>query len=165
MRKRRSGGEEGKPFSDHREEKSSEGQSPGALEAEKVLQGGKLLYTAGRVAKPYERDFPGATQSSRDVSNETKNGALSSGYAEGSRCSGEALWGSASKVDVSLKPQGGEAGAKTLRWRRSAREEQPESKLVPRGARNRRPEGPGRTEGRTGWMEAMTVLGSRAEIL
>jgi len=61
------------------------------LEAGKDLQGGKPLDSAERVAKPYERDFPGATQRSRDVFNETKKGALSSGYAEGSGCSREAF--------------------------------------------------------------------------
>jgi hypothetical protein len=83
MRKRRSGEEEGKPSSDHREEQGSEGLSPGALEAEKDLQGGESLNAAERVAKPYERGLPGATQRSRDASNEAKKGALPSGYAEG----------------------------------------------------------------------------------
>jgi hypothetical protein len=83
MRKRRSGEGEGKLSSDHREEQGSEGLSPGALETEKDLQGGESLNAAERVAKPSERDLPGATQRSRDASNEAKKGALPSGYAEG----------------------------------------------------------------------------------
>jgi hypothetical protein len=161
MGKRKSGAGEGKPLSDHRAEQGSEGRSPCALEAETGLQGGKLLDATERVAKPYEWDLPGARQRSRDASKEAKKGALPSGYAEGPCSSGEVSRGSASIVDGSHRPRGGEAGAKTLRWRRSAGEEQPEIQHDFRGVRSRRPEGPGRSQGRTGRTEAMIVLGHR----
>jgi hypothetical protein len=51
------------------------------LEIEKELQGFKAAYATERVAKPYEWDFPGVRQRSRDASQGAKKRALESGYA------------------------------------------------------------------------------------
>jgi hypothetical protein len=58
-----------------------------------------------------------------------KRRAVESGNAEGSRRSGKELFGLVlTKVDRSQCLGSGERRAKTLRWRRRAREEEPEER-------------------------------------